>query len=416
MNRGSGADLKQLRDDFLDAHQGAIEAVGGRASVAAWLRRNPSTATHVVGIGKAAAAMVAGVLDVLGKQVAAALAITKADHLAELETSDPRLICIESSHPVAAERALVAGRALRDFFLHAPRDTQFVLCLSGGASALVEDLAPGLDAAFLSRMNDWLLAGGLPIDAINRIRKRVSRIKAGRLAQCLAGRPLTCLMISDVPADDIKTIGSGLLIEHRPSDLDVSRLDLPAWLAEVTARAPDLAGPECFATIIPALVAKPRDACAAAATVLQSRGYPVRVHGELLQGDALVAGARLVAEARRQPDLIHIRSSETTVVLPEHPGRGGRCQALALAAAVDMPADKAMVVLAAGTDGTDGPGDVAGALVDNGTVARGRLVDLDAPACLRAADAGRFLDASGDLLRTGPTGTNVMDLLITWSA
>ena len=138
---------------------------------------------------------------------------------------------------------------------------------------------------------------------------------------------------------------------------------------------------------------------------------------KLSSGDAgNLAGAWLVDEARDQPGLVHIRSSETTVVLPENPGRGGRCQALALAAALNMLAHETMVVLAAGTDGTDGPGDVAGALVDSDTVARGQLSKLNALDCLQAADAGRFLDASGDLLRTGPTGTNVMDLLITWCA
>lgn len=416
MGESAGTERKQVREDLLAAFQSALEAVGGRARVAAWLQQHPCNATHVVAIGKAAAAMVAGAVDTLGDQISAALVITKSGHGAEIDPTDPRLTCIEGAHPIADERSLKAGQALWAFFAQAPQDAEFLVCISGGASALVEVLAAGLDADFLSRCNAWLLASGLAIDDLNRIRKRISRIKAGRLAARVQGRALTCLMISDVPGDEPGTIGSGLLVEHQPCDLDVGHLRLPGWLAEVTAQAPELAAPEAFRSIRLDVVARPRDACAAAARRLRRMGYKVLVHDQVLQGDALAAGPRLVAASRDQSAMVQVQSSETTVVLPEHPGQGGRCQALALAAAEHMRTDELQVLLAAGTDGTDGPGDVAGALVDCTSVPRGQAAGLDPDRCLREADAGRFLQATGDLLRTGPTGTNVMDLILSWHA
>ena len=416
MREITDGDLTQIRNDILGAYQSAIDAAGGHNSVATWLQQHPTTVSHLVGIGKAAAAMVAGALEQLSRPPTATLVITKTGHTDELDLNDPHLTCIESSHPVADGRALKAGRALREFFDQAPRNAQFLVCISGGASALVDDLAQGLDADFLSRMNQWLLASGLPIDSINRIRKRVSQLKAGRLARCSNGRKVTCLLISDVPDDDLKTIGSGLMIEHQPQDLEVSQFDLPQWLSVVSSQPPELAPANLFTSIETILVAKPSDACSAAAERLKAQGHQVLVHAEPLEGDAIRVGEWLVEEARREPGLFHIRSSETTVVLPQNPGHGGRCQALAMAAACQMHANENILVLAAGTDGTDGPGDVAGALVDPGSIPRGRSAGLDPLAHILTADAGSFLKASGDLLRTGPTGTNVMDLLISWHA
>jgi hydroxypyruvate reductase len=138
------------------------------------------------------------------------------------------------------------------------------------------------------------------------------------------------------------------------------------------------------------------------------------VHPVLLEGDAVAGGERVVEAALDEPGTVHLWSSETTVKLPESPGRGGRCQSLGLSAARCLARAGRGVVLAAGTDGTDGPGEDAGALVDAGTIARGRSAGRDADADLAAADAGSFLAASGDLVTTGPTGTNVMDLLMAW--
>jgi len=408
--------VQDMRALLVEAHQAALDAVGGRATVKRYLTHHPHQGlTHAVAVGKAAGPMAAGALDVLGESVRQALVVTKHGHLDGMQPHEARIQAMTSAHPVPDETCLAAGQAVWQLFAGAPADAGFLLLVSGGASALMERLPEGLDAGFLSRVNDWLLAGGFPIGAMNRIRKRISTIKGGRLANALAGRPALCLMISDVPGDDPKVIGSGPLVHHVAADMDVSDLALPPWLEEVTASPPPLADDEAFAQVSSAVVAFPRLAREAAAAALRERGLTVQLYDELLEGDALQTGWQVVNAARARAGVVHLWGSETTVVLPENPGRGGRCQSLALAAAAELAGgDGSGVLLAAGTDGTDGPGEDAGAVVDEASVSR--RAPLCAAQCLERADAGRFLEASGDLIRTGPTGTNVMDLLMAWSA
>jgi len=142
-------------------------------------------------------------------------------------------------------------------------------------------------------------------------------------------------------------------------------------------------------------------------------GLMVTLHPALLTGDAADAG-RLCAQAlaASAPGTLHVWGGETTVVMPPQPGRGGRCQQLALAAAQEIAGRDEIWLLAGATDGTDGPGDEAGALVDGQSIFRGHAEGLDISDCLGRADSGRFLEASGDLIQTGPTGTNVMDLVL----
>jgi len=344
------------------------------------------------------------------------LVITKHGHSTGLAEYLGTVRVIESAHPVPDASCLQAGEALWRFVSDAPRDARLLVMLSGGASALAEYLPTDLDERFMARVNAWLLASGLSIAPMNRVRKRISRIKGGRLALAVDGRRTLSLMISDVPHDDPKVIGSGPLAFHTQADIDVADLALPDWLASATVNAPPLAPPAAFDCVHPQLVAHPLMAKTAAADSLRGQGVAVLVHDELLDGDALLTGARLAQVARQTPGIVHLWSSETTIRLPRCAGRGGRCQSLALSAALALESSGEAVLLAAGTDGTDGPGLDAGAVVDARSVARGRGAGRDPLLDLDAADAGSFLDASGDLLRTGPTGTNVMDLLMAWSA
>ncbi len=410
-------DTRRIREVLSRAHRAALDAVGGRASVARHLVALPGDAhpTHAAAVGKAAADMMAGALDVVGPGVSDALVITKHGHAHVLADAPSHVRVLESAHPVPDASCLAAGEALWRFVAGAPPQARFLVMISGGASALCEYLAPGLDATFLARVNDWLLSAGLAIGPMNRVRKRISRIKGGRLAGALDHREALCLMISDVPGDDPKVIGSGPLVRHEPEDIDVSGLDLPEWLATVAAKPPPLAPAAAFDRVLAEVVAHPALAKEAAARALREQGLAVHVHGRLLEGDAVESGPHLVRVAGAAPGRVHLWSSETTVRLPPRPGRGGRCQSLALSAALVLEQAGAGVVLAAGTDGTDGPGEDAGALVDAASAARGRAAGRDPVADLAAADAGSFLHASGDLLRTGPTGTNVMDLLMAWS-
>ena len=402
---------------LLDGLRAALDATGGRESVRRRLTGERGfRPSHAFAVGKAAPAMMAGAFDALGTDIRHALVVTKHGHAGGVLDPDRPVEVIEASHPVPDETCLAAGRALVDFVDALPPDADVLALVSGGASALVEVLPQGFDASDLSRVNEYMLAAGHPIGAVNRVRKRISRIKGGRLAQRIAARRTLGLAISDVPGDDPKVIGSGLLVAHSGEDISVDDLDLPPWLAEMGRRAPPLPGREATSRVRMEVVARPAGARSAAAAVYRGAGVDVVEHPCLLEGDALEVGRRVGRTISCARAAAHVWASETTVILPPNPGRGGRCQSLALAAALEMRGGGNVYVLAAGTDGTDGPGQDAGAVVDAGTVERGIAAGLDPDRCLHAADAGRVLEASGDLVCTGPTGTNVMDLIVALKA
>ena len=411
MNSGNAAmDPRQL---LLDGLRAALDAVGGRESVRRRLAdERVFTPRFAFAVGKAAAAMTAGAFDALGEHLERALVVTKHGHAGGVLDAGWPVEVVESSHPVPDESCLAAGRALVDFVDAIPAGADVLALVSGGASALAEVLPDGFAASDLVRVNEYLLAEGHPIGAINRVRKRISRIKGGRLAQRVAPRRTLGLAISDVPGDDPKVIGSGLLVAHSRDDIAIDDLDLPEWLVEMGRRAPPLPGAGTTDCVRTEIVARPADARTAAAAVYRAAGIDVIEHRGLLQGDALEVGRRIGREIVPGKPRVHVWASETTVTLPYDPGRGGRCQSLALAAALEIREREGVYVLAAGTDGTDGPGEDAGALVDGYTVARGIAAGLDPELGLRGADAGTFLEASGDLVHTGPTGTNVMDLIV----
>ena len=398
---------------LLDGLHAALDATGGRESVRRRLAEERDlTPRFAFAVGKAAPAMMAGAFDALGWSIQRAFVVTKHGHAGDVLDPGCPVDVMESSHPVPDDSCLAAGHALIDFVDAIPADAEVLALVSGGASALVEVLPEGFDASDLARVNEYLLAAGHPIGAMNRVRKRISRIKGGRLAQRIAARRSLNLAISDVPGDDPKVIGSGPLVAHTSEDIEVGDLDLPSWLVEMSLRAPPLSGAEATSRVRTEVVARPADARAAAAAIYRAAGIDVVEHRELLEGDALAVGHRIGREIADEKPVAHVWASETTVMLPPNPGRGGRCQSLALAAALEIRDSAGACVLAAGTDGTDGPGEDAGALVDTGTLARGIAAGLDPELSLRTADAGTFLQASGDLVHTGPTGTNVMDLVV----
>jgi len=401
------------RHDLLAAFHAGVEAVTGRRSVARFLRDHRLAGpVALAAVGKAAADMSRGALDALGDAVRSALLVTKHGHCGGELPAQASFRCLEASHPVPDEASLAGGAALLEHVRGLARETDLLFLTSGGASSLVEVLAAGVSAADLERINRWLLGSGLPIGAMNRVRKRVSAIKAGRLAGYVGARATLNLLVSDVPGDDPRAVGSGLLVPHAPADIDVSDLELPPWLERMAERAPPLAPDAAFATVRTEIVARPADARRAAAAAARARGHRVREHRQLVEGEAAEVGARLARALVRGPPGVDVWSAETTVRLPASPGRGGRCQTLALAAALAIRGRADVWLLAAGTDGSDGPTQDAGAVVDGGTVDRGIAAGLDPERCLAAAGAGSFLAASGDLVRTGPTGTNVMDLLL----
>ncbi len=364
---------------------------------------------YLLAFGKAACPMARAAHEVLSERVRGTLIVTKQGYAEALPWP-----VREAGHPLPDAHSLEAGSELVRFISRMPRDASVMVLLSGGASTLVEQPAGGLALAQLRAINEWLLGAGLDIAQMNAVRKRMSQLKGGRLAGLLAPRTVLCLAISDVPGDDAAVIASGPLVQqvHPPAELPQALPpELRAALEQITP-AP-YPPPSAFRAVEMRIIATNEDAKQAAAATGRDLGYQVQVHAATLGGDAIEAGRRLAHEVvSGAGGTLHVWGGETTMRLPPRPGRGGRNQSLALAAASVLHGRDDVVFLAAGTDGSDGPGGDAGALVDGGTVLRGRAAGLDERAAIVDADAGRFLDASGDLLFTGPTETNVMDIVL----
>lgn len=398
--------MTAARSRVLEIFAAALRRVDGRAAVQQALAGRSLEPCAVLALGKAADAMLQGAAELLGERLASALLITKHGHADLGRWRGSAVRVLESSHPVPDASSLAAGRELLGFVSELPRDLPLLALISGGASALVEVPRPGVTLEQLRRANAWLLASGLPIGEINKVRKGLSTIKGGGLLAYLGDRPVLGLLISDVPGDDPASIGSGLLVPTPPGVLP----DLPDWLAALvgTGESPDFPGaaPELV------LVATLADALATAATAAAQAGLAVHRHTAFLEGEAAVVGRRVASYLRGAAAGLHLWGGETTVTLPATPGRGGRNQHLALAAAQQLAGRKGIVLLAAGTDGTDGPTPDAGGLIDGGTWQRVLDAGLDPALALQRASAGTALEASGDLVHTGPTGTNVMDLVI----
>jgi glycerate 2-kinase len=405
--------LDVTRTDLRSIFESALQAVNGRRCTTAFLSDHPpARPVFLAATGKAAADMACGAADSLGERLIRALVVTKTGHLDSRLAGDRRFTCLEAAHPVPDYHSLAAGDALIRFLEDVPGDAELLFLISGGTSSLVEVLPAGVTLATLQKVNHWLLGSGLPIGEINRIRQAISCIKGGRLANSLGGRSARVLMISDVAGDDPAIIGSGMLYQVEAAPLETT--GLPDWLNVLISRLGTscdtvAAGPGLIAHYI---IARLDDALEAAAAHARTLGYPASIIPARLDGDAVETGRAIVGYLADKSPSVYIWGGEPTVRLPTNPGRGGRCQSLALSAAQAMRRQERLVLLAAGTDGTDGPGGAAGAMVDLETVPRGNAQGLNARHCLDAADAGRFLEASGDLLVTGPTGTNVTDLVI----
>lgn len=407
--------MTSVRDKLLTLYAAALDAVEGRNCVRNYLRNHDLAEAPVVllAMGKAAAAMAAGACDVLGEHVIHGLVVTKEGH-----ANIPLPACLrvlEAAHPVPDERSLEAGQAVIELVSQLSRDSQLLVLTSGGASALVEALPKGIGLTDLARLNRWLLGSGLSILEMNRIRQSISCLKGGKLAGFLKGQAATNLLISDVPGDDPAFISSGPFYTATETEIEVT--ELPDWVVSMQQQAAAETSPTAPEQVVPhIIVASNQLACEAALVCAQQNGWPAIYHSELLEADAEEVAVSLANALDELPPGAHIWGGETTVRLPPEPGRGGRNQHLALVAAQQLAGRNDRCLLAAGTDGTDGPTADAGALVDGGTIERGETEGLDAADCLARADAGSFLEASGDLLHTGPTGTNVMDLVLAWKA
>jgi glycerate 2-kinase len=421
-----------------DLYAAATAAAAPGPALSARLDRldlDPSSRVWVLALGKASVPMARAAVESLrARGLAPAGGLVAAP--AEGDQVHPRLPTVPGDHPEPGPRSFAAAEALAAVTAQIrPTDEAWVL-LSGGTTSLIGAPEPGLSSGDLTRIYSLLLGSGLDITAMNQARKRFSRWGGGKLALALAPARVRVYLVSDVIGDDLSSIGSGPCVPDTTTAADVRHL---LERADLWSRLPDSArglvtsteagktaetpkpGDQAFARVTLELVVSNRLALEAAAKRAAELGLAPEVVETPIAGEASAAGASVAAKllyncARNsipQPSCI-IWGGETTVTLGRNPtGLGGRSQELALSAARSLEgAPRGTALLAAGTDGRDGPTDAAGAIVDGTTWPAIVKAGRDPARDLAAHDAYHALDAAGVLLRPGLTGTNVMDVVI----
>lgn len=402
-----------------------IGADGGRKIDASRYRR-----IWVVGAGKAAAHMARACEDKLASNLTGGAVVVKYGHGAPL--SKVRLF--EAGHPVPDEAGLIASHHICRLLEGAGRGDLVIALISGGGSALLALPAKGISLKDKQRLTDRLLACGASIDEINAVRKHISRTKGGQLARLAAPATVETLVISDVVGDCLATIASGPFAPD-PSTYGqalgvLARYGLsqqaPGAIVSHLQRGAAGALPETpktgeavFRRVHHHLVATNRLALEAAAAEAEHLGFHTLVLSSVIQGEARelarVWAALLKEEAATGAPLPRpaclLAGGETTVTL-RGKGKGGRNTELALAAAIELAGLKRVALLSGATDGTDGPTDAAGAVVDGATCERAERLGLDPRGSLAENDSYTFFERLGELLVTGPTLTNVMDLQV----
>jgi len=385
---------------------------------------------YAVGAGKAGATMAQGLEGVLGERLTDGVVTVKYGHLAPVS----RVTIHEAAHPVPDEAGVRGAEALIRLAQQAGADDLIFCLLSGGGSALLPAPSPGITLEEKQRVTSLFLECGASIDEINTIRKHISRLKGGQLARLVAPATLITLVLSDVVGDRLDVIASGPTVPDQTTYQDcleiVQRYDLlarlPASVRTHLQRGQAGELPETpkatnavFTRGQTVIIGSNRIALQAARAAARARGYTTLILSSSVEGEARQIARMQAAIAReiRQngeplaPPACVIVGGETTVTM-QGDGLGGRNQEFALAAALAIAGLDGVVVLSGGTDGTDGPTDAAGAFADGHTVARARALGLAPDAFLRCNDSYHFFQALEDLLITGPTGTNVMDMHI----
>jgi glycerate 2-kinase len=431
------------RKILLDLFRAALESVDGRLCVQNALReravaeaaagadaRGASAAAlgrpvWVAAVGKAASAMLLGAHDALGDSLQRAILITKDDHVAPQCFGLPNVEVLESSHPMPDERSLAAGDRLLQWVDEIPPDTDVLCLISGGASALVDSLVPGATFEQLTALNARGLASGMTIVELNAQRSKLSQIKGGRLAARIAAKvsgsgKVRALFISDVPGHDPAVIGSGLMGPSAAGGsggaTGVSSPSISTGASGSSSAGGPLGGGGATSPstdgIERTVIASIDHAMERVIAEAYKCGLAPWRDARIFDGDASRLAVRFSHELHMSASQVCVWGGESTVQLPENPGRGGRNQHLALAAARIIAGHENLLLLVAGTDGTDGVTSDAGALVDGETCSRVALSEIDVQESLKRADSGTALAAAGDLIHTGPTGTNVGDIII----
>jgi hydroxypyruvate reductase len=436
--------VQQMRQQALEIFQAGLKAVDPTAAIHRHVRRiddelmiadrcfdlKSYERILIVGAGKAVAPMAKALEDLLGNRVADGVIVVKEGHGLPLK----RVQISEGGHPVPDEGG-VRGTEKIISLVQDAGERDLVICLiSGGGSALLIAPPQGIALADKQAATKLLLACGATIHELNTIRKHLSRSKGGRLAQAAHPATVISLILSDVVGDDLDVIGSGPTVpdsstfadaeeilkrygvwnDLAPSIRDHIQKGLNAKIAE-TPKSGDAAFQRCSQI----LVGTNLQAMVAAGKEAERLGYQSLILSTKVEGEAREVAKVHAAIAKEvvssgnpvpAPACV-LFGGETTVTLQGN-GKGGRNQEYALAAAQALDGAEHMVMLSGGTDGTDGPTDAAGAIADGNTMSRARAKDLDAGDYLKRSDSYHFFQQLDDLVITGPTRTNVMDIYL----
>lgn len=392
---------------------------------------SPSRIWHVAAAGKASLPMLAAATRLWGPSIAQGVCLCSSPPGESVVLTRGPIRILEVDHPIPTPRNLNAAGAVLDFVARIPSEDRLLLLLSGGASAHLCLPRRPVTLPQLADITDALLRAGAPIQNLNAVRKHCEVLKGGGLARaCTAGGILT-LILSDVLGDPLDVIGSGPTAPDPTTFADalaiLKRRALLEAVPAVTAHLRrGLAGAEAetakpgdylWARVDNRVIGNNRLALDAACAETSRLGYALADRREAVEGEAADFGRELAAAAKALQISGATRSciawgGETTVTVGPAPGRGGRNQELALAAAIALEAHPGITIVSFATDGRDGPTDAAGAVVDAETCARIRAAGIDPADALARHDSHTALGAAAVLLRTGPTGTNVNDLMV----
>jgi glycerate 2-kinase len=369
---------------------------------------------YVIGAGKAGAGMAMAMERVLGGRITAGFVNAP-------NTAQVRHVEINAAgHPIPDRRGVAGARRIAQIASQAGADDLVVCLISGGASALLPLPALPITLAEKQKITRLLLHCGANIHEINCVRKHISGLKGGQLARLAYPATLLTLILSDVVGDDLDVIGSGPTVPDRSTLADaraiLEKYRIANKLSPDAVETPK-PGDKIFAKTRNVIVGSNALAVDAAALEARRLGFNTLVLSTRLEGEAREAArvyAAIAKEIRaagrplKAPACV-ISGGETTVTI-RGAGLGGRNQEFALAAALGIQGLRKVVILSAGTDGADGPTDAAGAIADGSTIARAEALGLNAAAFLHNNDSYHFFKATGDLIKTGPTGTNVADI------
>jgi hydroxypyruvate reductase len=384
----------------------------------------------VVGAGKASGAMAAAVEDALGDRVAGGLVVVKDGYRAPTR----RIDLVEAGHPVPDARGEAAARQIRALAEAAGADDLLLVLVSGGGSALTPAPVPPITLGDKQAMTRLLLAAGANINQLNAVRKHCSLLKGGQLARAAAPTRVHALLLSDVIGDPLDVIASGPTAPDASTFAEalaiLERFDLrsraPRSIVDRLERGrrgeiPETPKPDdpVFRAVTNTVIGNNLLVVDAAAARARALGYTPHLLTRALEGEAREVAGTLVGLARQIRDgrgpvaapACLIAGGETTVTVRGR-GVGGRCQEFALAAAIALEGVDGVVALAAGTDGTDGPTEAAGAVADGATAPRAREHGHDPRNRLGENDSNALFAALGDLVITGPTNTNLLDLYL----